>query len=224
MQRSVSAIACLLVLSACATSPAVEVSGAAPSSATTSAATTSVATAAAPAAAGRSELASGPESAATVAADGSADAATEVVESPDFPGGDGIAYLTRAEIGRHQSFDRVVWEFDGPVPSYRVGYVDGPVAEAGSGDPIELDGGAVIQVIFSLASGVDLSGSDPVQIYEGPQRIAGSSAGATTVTEIAQTGDFEATLSWAVGLSAVAPFTVTALTDPSRVVIDITVR
>lgn len=220
MHRGLSAIACILVLSACATAPAVEASGAAPSSpATPGAATASaVASETSP-----SESAGGSESAAAIAVDGSANAATTaVVESPDFPGaGDGIAYLTRVEVGRHQSFDRVVWEFDGPVPSYRVEYVAGPVAEAGSGNPIELDGGAVIQVIFSLASGVDLSGSQPVQIYEGPQRIAGSSAGATSVTEIAQTGDFEATLSWAVGLSSAAPFTVSELTDPSRVVIDI---
>lgn len=153
---------------------------------------------------------------------GPVDGATEVVESPDFPGGsDGIAYLVRVEAGRHAGFDRVVWEFDGPAPSYRVGYVQPPVTEDGSGRPVPVAGDAVLHVIFSLASGVDLSGSEPAPVYDGPLRLSGADAGTTSVAEVVQTGDFEATLSWAVGVTTVAPFSVRELSDPTRVVIDI---
>lgn len=150
------------------------------------------------------------------------DASTEPVTSPDFPGGgDGIAYLTRVEAGRHDGFDRVVWEFDGPAPSYRAEYVTGPVAEDGSGQAIEVDGAAALQLIFSLASGVDLGGTEPRTVYDGPDRLAGADAGTVNVAEVVQTGDFEATLSWAVGVDDITPFTVQQLKRPTRIVVDI---
>lgn len=208
MRRTLAGLACLLALTACGGQPAADVA------ATPSAAPADVVpsgTAASPAAA---------TSDAAPPATPAGDASTEPVTSPDFPeGGDGIAYLVRVEAGRHDGFDRVVWEFNGPAPSYRVEYVTGPVAEQGSGQPIEVDGTAALQVIFSLASGVDLSGTEPQTIYDGPDRL--SDAGTVNVTEVVQTGDFEATLSWAVGVDEITPFTVRRLTDPTRIAVDI---
>jgi hypothetical protein len=43
----------------------------------------------------------------------------------------------------------------------------------------------------------------------------------TVVREIVETGDFEATLSWVVGVERLAPFAVFELSDPTRVVVDI---
>lgn len=152
-----------------------------------------------------------------------AEASTDPIISSDFPGGsgEGVAYVTRVEAGRHRGFDRVVWEFDGPPPGFRVEYAQGPVREAGSGDEVDLAGDAVLGVTFSLAAGVDLSGDEPVEVYTGPDRIRGRRAGTRVVTEARETGDFENTLSWAVGLREAAPFTVTVLGDPTRVVLDI---
>lgn len=151
------------------------------------------------------------------------EATTEPVVSPDFPGGSGagVAYVTEVRAGRHPGFDRVVWEFEGPAPSFRAEYVEGPVSESGSGREIDLAGEGALTVIFSLASGVDLSGDEPVEIYTGPRRIAGDDVGTRNVIEIVETGDFESTLAWAVGVDRVTPFTVTVLADPTRVVLDI---
>ena len=150
------------------------------------------------------------------------EASTETVASPDFPGGgEDISYLTDVRTGRHEGFDRVVWAFDGPVPTYRIGYVDLPVTEDGSGDVVQLKGAAALHAIFSPASGVDMSGAELETIYTGPNRIDRAAAGTTAVQEVVGTGDFEATLGWAVGLDAQAPFTVTELSDPARIVVDV---
>ena len=152
-----------------------------------------------------------------------AEATTEPVVSPDFPGGSGAgpAYLTEVRAGRHPGFDRVVWEFDGPAPSFRAEYAEGPVRESGSGAKVDVAGEGALTIIFSLASGVDLSGDEPVEIYTGPRRIAGDDAGTRNITEIVETGDFESTLAWAVGVEQATPFTVTVLAEPTRVVLDV---
>jgi hypothetical protein len=153
----------------------------------------------------------------------SSDASTEMVATPSFPdsAGQRISLLTAVEAGRHEGFDRVVWTFDGDVPAYRVAYVERPITEDGSGAPIEVRGDATLQIILTPASGTDLSGEDVRTIYEGPDRIDGSGSGTSVVEEVVLTGDFEATLSWVIGLDRQAPFTVTELADPTRVVIDI---
>ena len=148
---------------------------------------------------------------------------TETVATPGFPSGQasGVAYLTTVRAGRHPGFDRVVWTFDGPMPAYRVGYTRRPIAEDGSGTPIEVDGEAVLQLILTPASGTDLSGETPRPVYGGARRLAGARFGTTVVREIVETGDFEATMSWVVGLERAAPFAVMELSDPTRLVIDI---
>ena len=153
----------------------------------------------------------------------SSEASTEMIATPSFPDSAGrrISLLTTVEAGRHEGFDRVVWTFDGDVPAYRVAYVERPITEDGSGAPIEVRGDAALQIILTPASGTDLSGEEMRTIYEGPERIDGSGSGMSVVEEVVLTGDFEATLSWVIGLDRQAPFAVTELSDPTRVVVDI---
>jgi hypothetical protein len=154
---------------------------------------------------------------------GAFEGSTETTSTSGFPDSNaqGVAYLTDVRVGRHPAFDRVVWEFDGDRPAYRAGYVPRPITEDGSGEPIEVRGDAVLQIIFTPASGTDLTGEDPQPVYQGPERLDAARAGAAVVEELVQTGDFEAALGWAVGIGRKAPFTVSELSDPTRVVIDI---
>lgn len=151
------------------------------------------------------------------------EASTEMVATSGFPdsAGQDVAFLTAVRTGRHEGFDRVVWTFDGATPVYRVAYVERPITEDGSGAPIEVRGDATLQIILTPASGTDLSGEEVRTIYEGPERIDGAAGGASIVEEVVLTGDYEATLSWVIGIDRQAPFTVTELSDPPRVVIDI---
>src|SRR6266542_3071095 len=46
------------------------------------------------------------------------------------------ALLERVAVGRHEGYDRVVFQFQGAgVPGYRVAYVEPPLKEDGSGNP-----------------------------------------------------------------------------------------
>jgi len=48
------------------------------------------------------------------------------------------ALLERIEIGRHEGYDRVVFQFRDQLPGYRVEYVQRPLKEDGSGNPVEI--------------------------------------------------------------------------------------
>jgi hypothetical protein len=73
-------------------------------------------------------------------------------------------------------------------------------------------------VRMTPASGVDLSGSQPVETYTGPVRFTPATP---VVAEVVRTGDFEAVLSWAVGTHDRVDFRVLTLTGPDRLVIDL---
>lgn len=127
------------------------------------------------------------------------------------------ALLDQVTLGRHDGFDRVVFRFTNRVPGYRIGLVSPPITEDGSGEPVTVRGAAFLQVSMS-ASGFDSSVAEGQQIYNGPRRVTGDAA---TVTEIVRTGDFEAVLTWVVGLGSSQPFRVTTTSNPPRLVIDI---
>jgi hypothetical protein len=148
---------------------------------------------------------------------------TGEVVTDGFPfGGTGVALLTDVRVAGQPGFDRIVLEFSGDAePGYRVAYQEPPIVQDGSGDPIDVDGEAFLVVHVTPASGVDMSGTGDdgyTLTYEGPNRVTGDTG---VVSEFVRTGDFEANLTWVAGLRSRAPFAVTVLTDPLRLVIDI---
>lgn len=128
------------------------------------------------------------------------------------------ALLERVAVAGHDGYDRVVFQFRNGLPGYRVGYVEPPLREDGSGNVVNLDGNAFLVVRMEPASGFDLSVPEGELIYTGPRRIPGD--GTSVVREIVRTGDFEAVLTWAVGLDGRVPFRVLTLDDPFRIVVD----
>jgi hypothetical protein len=147
------------------------------------------------------------------------DANTDTKTAPY--GGDastGIPLLQAVRVARQEGFDRVTFEFAGPnVPGYEIGYTERPITEDGSGNEVTVQGDHVVKVRFEPASGVDLTGATMQEIYTGPTVVTGDTS---TVNEVVRTGDFEAVLSWAVGLADKVDFRVSTLESPSRVVID----
>lgn len=144
-------------------------------------------------------------------------------ETPGFPTANregGAALLGDVRVAGHGGFDRVTFEFrDGDVPGYRVRFVDPPITEDASGNEVEVDGAAFLEIIMTPASGVDLSGETYEETYTGPARIGPSDT--ASIAELVRTGDFEAVLTWHLGLGAEAPFAVGTLQDPPRLVIDV---
>jgi hypothetical protein len=121
--------------------------------------------------------------------------------------------LTDVRAGRHRGFDRVVFEFRGPLPEYRVDYVD-QLVQDGSGKPVTVAGAADLEVVFHGANAHHEDGTPTIS----PRRF---STGLPAVKEIAQLGDFEAVVSYGIGVDRRRPLKVSTLSGPSRLVIDV---
>ena len=146
------------------------------------------------------------------------DGATTRTSAPAPSTNTGVALLTDVRLAGQDGFDRVVFEFRDQLPGYDVAYADGPVRQDGSGEVVDVEGDAVLVVRLTPASGVDLSGPNFNQTYTGPDRLRGDT---DVVAEVVRLGDFEANLTWAIGLGGKVPFRVEVLTGPPRVVVDL---
>lgn len=130
------------------------------------------------------------------------------------------ALMTRLAVGRHEGYDRVTFTFKNTAPGYRVAYVQPPFHEDGSGKTVAVDGSAFVQVRMEPASGFDLATGEGVLVYKGPKRISGADAGTSVVQDVVRTGDFEAVLTWTIGLSDPVDFRVLTLASPPRLAVD----
>jgi len=123
-----------------------------------------------------------------------------------------VSTLTGIRVAHHPGFDRIVFDFTGPVPeTHRVRYVD-EVISSGSGKSVRVAGRTRLEVVLSPADAHDADGAT----------TRGRTAYALpNVLTTVRASDFEAVLTYGVGLARRTPFTVFTLQDPSRVVIDV---
>lgn len=136
-------------------------------------------------------------------------------------------YLVRA--GRHECFDRVVFDIDGPADvGYFAQYV--PLVQAdGSGAPIPVAGAAALQIVISAPpQGVDESGNQPGKVLArtGDHFYTEAQlAGWRTLRAVRYAGFFEGQCTFALGVRAERPFQVSTLFDRRdrvrRVIVDI---
>lgn len=139
------------------------------------------------------------------------------VESDGYPASGQPSWLTDVRFGVHERFERVVFEFDDSEDfSYSIEYVEEAVPA--SGDPIDVAGSHILNVVMTPASGVDYSGEEARETYRGSQGIDVSG---DLVTELVQVEDFESVLTWAIGLERAANVAVTTMEEPHRLVIDL---
>jgi hypothetical protein len=124
---------------------------------------------------------------------------------PDFVG---------VEVESSGGVDRITFRFEpkpeapNAPPSYFVYFVDELITE-GEGRPVDVDGEAFVVVAFQ-AIGTDLSGETPVKVYTGKERFRSAYP---TLREAVMLGDFEAQVSWGLGLSRKACYRVDAAAD-----------
>ncbi len=132
------------------------------------------------------------------------------------PTGD-ISHLSGVGLSGQDGYDQLVLEFADRVPGYTVGYRPLPAHQDGSGFEIPLPGaGALLEVSLRPATATGWAGGP--QTYFGPSALA---AGTASVSEAKAAGDFEANLTWAVGVRSVQPFRVAVLDGPPRLIVDI---
>jgi hypothetical protein len=127
-----------------------------------------------------------------------------------------VSVLRDVRVGAHPEqggWDRIVFEFAGSSPAAEVRYGVAPVG-CGSGAPIAVAGSAVLTVKMVPAQAHDDAGRLTIRstTIQGPGAM---------LVEAKQTCDFEADVTWAIGLRAQQRFFVTLLRNPSRLVIDI---
>lgn len=126
-----------------------------------------------------------------------------------------IATLAAIRAAHHAEatpkYDRVVFEFSGPVPLLEIEYVNELVGDA-SGLPIAVAGNAILQVRFRSAQAHTDQGQATV-----PSRLA---VNLPNAKEVVRAGDFEAVVTYGVGLAHKAETRILTLANASRVVVD----
>ena len=126
------------------------------------------------------------------------------------------ATLREVRVGRHDGFDRVVFEFDGGRPGYSVRYL--PVARTdGAGQPIATLGSVALQV-YLQADSVDLRAEGFPFTFAPTGPITPRYP---TLRQVRFGGYFEGGTTFAVGLTGRSGFRVLELTGPTRLAIDV---
>lgn len=130
-------------------------------------------------------------------------------------GGGAPALLRAVRTASREGFERVVFEFAGArVPGYRVEYVDRPVRQCGSGEPVPVAGDAWLRVRLAPANAHTEAGEATVQ--DRARRLD-----YPNLKELKILCDFEAEVEWVLGLASPARYRVLELTSPARLVIDV---
>jgi hypothetical protein len=139
------------------------------------------------------------------------------VTSPTFPdlGGD-LGGIGVVRVGHHPTYDRVVWQFPGSGrPTYRVHYVDQPIAD-GSGDVVKVAGDAYLELMITFV-GVPAEGT-----AQPKDASAASMSGTNIAAATAIYGGYEGYGQAFVGVRGEQrPFKVMVLKNPTRLVLDV---
>jgi hypothetical protein len=133
-----------------------------------------------------------------------------------------IALLNSVTAHDMGTFDRVTFTFEKGTPTIlSVIYDSGPAVFAPSGEPVvpPIAGAARVVITMSNAADEDLTTDPLVVTYPGPLRF---SANLPNITELVQLQDFEATLTWAIGVNDPGVTVISqVLVTPTRVQVDI---
>ncbi|MBY0290147.1 MAG: hypothetical protein K2X52_23835 [Mycobacteriaceae bacterium] len=114
-------------------------------------------------------------------------------------------------------YDRLIFEFTDRVPGYKIRYQPLPARADPSGKDVPLPGAnALVQVTLTGATG-NGGGPDGERTYFGPSTV---SAPTVEVTEVKAAGDFEAVMTWVVGLRTEVPYRVRAYDEPPSLIVD----
>jgi hypothetical protein len=100
------------------------------------------------------------------------------------------------------------------APAWAVGYVDGPVTDAITGESVDLAGEATL--LFQMSSAMPNADGEG---YSGPTDIV--PVDVAHILELRQVANADGMTSWAIGLDAQYPFTAFIPDGPARLVIDI---
>lgn len=133
----------------------------------------------------------------------------------------GRAPLTAVRTGRHDCFDRVVFDLAGPAAGYRVEYVD-QVFQDGSGAVLPVPGGARLLVNVNHPA-YDDAGNPTIRPAPTAGQQVADVRGYRTLRSVVYGSSFEGATTFGVGVRARLPFRVFVV-DGSRLVLDVAHR
>ncbi|GGY66156.1 AMIN-like domain-containing (lipo)protein [Marinobacter zhanjiangensis] len=124
------------------------------------------------------------------------------------------ATLLAVRTGTHDGFDRIVFEFDERVPGYHTEYIDQPVRKCGSGKVTPVAGDGWLEVRIYPANAHTREGQPTVTDRE-------RMTGLLVLSELELTCDFEAVVTWVLGVESPNRYRVRELSSPPRLVVEV---
>lgn len=131
------------------------------------------------------------------------------------PGGFTFPTLINVRTGRHDCYDRTVFDFTGGTPGYRIEY--GTLFSGGTGNPVPIAGAATLRVVLEQAYAHDVeTGATTYNI----SRVLNPSL--PMLRQIKFGEDFEGYVSSGLGVNtANVGFRVLRLHGPDRIAVDV---
>jgi hypothetical protein len=135
---------------------------------------------------------------------------TKRVLREDMGGGD----FLRMRVGKHDGFDRVVFEMNGTLPKWYVTYEKPPFETYGD-QYIKLRGKAFIHVSLYMVgySDEDRKANEKLERRQNKMNWP-------MIREVKTSSFFEGEIEYLIGLKKRTPFRVLALSNPTRLVVD----
>lgn len=125
-----------------------------------------------------------------------------------------FAIVQEVRTARHDDFERIVFEFSGSgIPGFHIEYVDEPVRECGSGNPVYLPGDGWLMIKF-LSARMHKNGSSTV-----PERDFKPDH--PILLRLTTVCDFENYVTWIASVATPNKFQVLTLENPPRLIVDI---
>lgn len=150
-------------------------------------------------------------------------AAPSAKPEPEFKGTLGIVevkrndyptVLTSVRTAKHEGYDRIVMEFKDRVPGYHLEYIDKPVRDCGEGKEIPLAGDSWLEIRMYPVDAHTQEGQPTILERQRKPNLPNLFAAK-------QTCDFEAVVTWVLGIGHPNPYRIMELKDPPRLVVDV---
>ena len=126
-------------------------------------------------------------------------------------------YIKSVRAAKQGDFDRVVFEFEGSVPNYRIEYLKSRIYESTAGrERLRLPGNVFLQINFFVIT----ADEKQLQLSEAKNFAPKGRLRMSTLQSVKDKELFEGYYDFLMGVSSRKPYRVTELSNPSRLVID----
>ena len=131
-------------------------------------------------------------------------------------GEDGFAHLIDVELRTRDGYDRVTYTYEeDSIPSYVVESAHAPFSRDPIGTPMDVAGASVY--LITIVGGTRQA-DNGTSTYYGPVNFE---PGYEQIAQLIESGDFEATSKWYLGLNGGECLRAFTLNNPTRIVIDV---